>query len=99
MAAKKGNEYTLKEALAEMLKTYRLDTRLSETQVVNAWEKVMGAIIAKYTKEVRMRDGVLYVTMTSATVKNELSYRRTEIAQQLNAECGSEIVKEVVITG
>lgn len=99
MAAKKGNEYTLKEALNEMLKTYRLDTRLNETQIVNAWETVMGPVIGKYTKEVRMRDGVLYVTMTSAAVKQELLYRRTEIAQQLNAACGSDIVKEVVISG
>jgi predicted nucleic acid-binding Zn ribbon protein len=99
MPAKKGNEYTLKEALNEMLKTYRLDTKLSETQVVNAWEEVMGPVIGKYTKEVRMRDGVLYITMTSAAVKQELSYRRTEIAQQLNEACGSEIVKEIVISG
>ena len=99
MPAKKGNEYTLKEALDEMLKTYRLDTKLSETKVVNAWEKVMGAVITKYTKEVRVRDGVLYITLTSAAVKHELSYRRTEIAQQLNAECGADIIREVVING
>lgn len=99
MPAKKGNEYTLKEALNEMLKVYRLDTKLSETKVVNAWEKVMGSVIQKYTKEVRVRDGVLYITLTSAAVKQELSYRRTEIAQQLNAECGVDIIREVVING
>lgn len=99
MTAKKGNEYTLKEAMAEMLRVYRLDTRLNETSVVNAWEKVMGAVITKYTKEVKMRDGILYVTMTSAAVKQELLYRRTEIAAQLNAECGGDIIKEVVING
>ncbi len=99
MRAKKGNEYTMKEALNEMLKTYRLDTKLGETKVINAWEKVMGAVIAKYTKEVRVRDGVLYITLTSAAVKQELSYRRTEIAQQLNAECGADIIREVVING
>lgn len=82
-----------------MLRVYRLDTRLNETSVVNAWEKVMGAVITKYTKEVKMRDGILYVTMTSAAVKQELLYRRTEIAAQLNSECGGDIIKEVVING
>lgn len=99
MPAKKGNEYTLKEALDEMLKTYRLDTRMSETSVVNAWEKVMGSVITRYTQEVRMRDGVLYITLTSAAVKHELSYRRSEIAERLNAECGAEIVREIVLNG
>lgn len=99
MPAKKGNEYTLKEALDEMLKTYHLDTRMNETSVVNAWEKVMGGVIARYTQEVRMRDGVLFITLTSAAVKQELSYRRSEIAARLNAECGAEIVREIVLNG
>jgi predicted nucleic acid-binding Zn ribbon protein len=95
---KKSNEYTLKEAIGEMLKMYQLDTRVNETGVVNAWEKVMGSVIAKYTLNVRMQNGVLYVKVQSAALKQELSYQRTQIAEKLNAECGSEIVREVVIT-
>jgi predicted nucleic acid-binding Zn ribbon protein len=95
---KKSNEYTLKEAIGEMLKMYQLDTRVNETGVVNAWEKVMGSVIAKYTLSVRMQNGVLYVKVQSAALKQELSYQRTQIAEKLNSECGSEIVREVVIT-
>lgn len=94
---KKGNEYTLKEAIGEMLRTFQLDTRVNETSVINAWEKVMGPVIAKYTAQVRMQQGVLYVKVESAALKQELTYRKTEIAEKLNAECGSEIVREVVI--
>lgn len=96
---KKGNEYTLKQAIDEMLKTYRLDRKLDETRVVNAWEKVVGELISKYTAEVRVRDGILYVTLHSAALKQELMYRRSEIAALLNAECGAEIIREVVING
>lgn len=99
MAFKKGNEYTLKEAIGEMLKSYQLDTRLNETQVVNAWEKVMGPVIAKYTTRVKMDNGILYVQLNSAALRQELSYQKSEIASRLNAECGSEIVREVVING
>jgi predicted nucleic acid-binding Zn ribbon protein len=95
---KKSNEYTLKQAIGEMLKTYQLDSRLNEASVVNAWEKVMGQVIAKYTLSVKMQSGVLYVKVQSAALKQELTYRRTEIAERLNSECGGEIVKEVVIS-
>lgn len=95
---KKSNEYTLKQAIGEMLKTYQLDSRLNETSVVNAWEKVMGQVIAKYTLSVRMQNAVLYVRVQSAALKQELTYRRSEIAEKLNSECGGEIVREVVIT-
>ncbi|HTF04219.1 MAG TPA: DUF721 domain-containing protein [Bacteroidia bacterium] len=97
MPVKKGNEYTLKEAIGEMLKTFQLDTRLNEAQVVTAWEKVMGPLITKYTTKVKMESGVLYVYVNSAALKQELSYRKTEIAGMLNKECGGEIVREVVI--
>lgn len=94
---KKGNEYTLKEAIGEMLKTFQLDTRINETSVINAWEKVMGPVIAKYTAHLRMQQGVLYIKVESAALKQELTYRKSEIAAKLNAECGGEIVREVVI--
>lgn len=97
MRAKKGNEYSLKEAIDEMLKTYRLDRKLDETRVINAWDKVVGEVIARYTNNLRVHDGVLYVSLSSAALKQELLYRRTEIAGLLNAECGSEIIREVVI--
>lgn len=99
MAAKKGNEYSLKEAIDEMLKTYRLDRKLDEMRVVNAWEKVVGEVITRYTTNVRVHDGVLYVTLSSAALKQELLYRRTEIAKLLNAECGGEIIREVIVNG
>jgi predicted nucleic acid-binding Zn ribbon protein len=97
MPAKKGNEYSLKEAIDEMLKTYRLDRKLDETRVINAWEKVVGEVIVRYTTNLRVNDGVLYVSLSSAPLKQELLYRRTEIAGLLNAECGAEIIREVVI--
>lgn len=94
---KKGNEYSLKEAIDEMLKTYRLDRKLDEMRVVNAWEKAVGEVIARYTTNVKVHDGVLYVTLSSAALKQELLYRRSEIARVLNDECGAEIIREVVI--
>jgi predicted nucleic acid-binding Zn ribbon protein len=96
---KKGNEYSLKEAIDEMLKSYRLDHKLDETKAVNAWEKVVGEVITRYTTNLRVTDGVLYVTLSSAALKQELLYLRTEIADLLNAECGGKIIREVVILG
>lgn len=87
----------MKEAINEMLKTYRLDRKLDETKVVNAWEKVVGEVITRYTTNVKVHDGVLYITLSSAALKQELLYRRTEIANLLNAEVGAEIIREVVI--
>lgn len=97
MAIKKGNEYTMKQAIDEMLKTYRLDRKLDEMKVVNAWEKVVGEVIARYTTKINVHDGVMYITLSSAALKQELLYRRTEIANLLNAEVGAEIIREVVI--
>lgn len=96
---KKGNEYSLKEAIDEMLKTYRLNHKLDETKAVNAWEKVVGEVINRYTTNLRVHDGVLYVTLSSAALKQELLYRRTEIMNLLNAECGGNIIREVIISG
>jgi hypothetical protein len=83
MVQKKGNEYSMKEAIDEMLKTYRLDRKLSEAKLLSGWERIMGP--------------VLYVEVKSAALREELSFGKSKIIEVLNAEAGSELIREVIL--
>jgi hypothetical protein len=97
MVQKKGNEYSMKEAIDEMLKTYRLDRKLSEAKLLSGWERIMGPVIAKYTGDIRITNGVLYVEVKSAALREELSFGKSKIIEVLNAEAGSELIREVIL--
>jgi len=93
----KGNEYTLKEAIEQMLHTYRLDGKLKEVALIQSWEKVMGPAIQKYTRGLRIVNRVLYVEIASAPLREELMYGRSRIVQLLNEAAGEQVIDEVVL--
>jgi predicted nucleic acid-binding Zn ribbon protein len=94
---KKSNEYTLREAINELLETYRLNTKLDEFKAVQAWEKLMGSAIARYTRHISINNRTLYVEITSAALRQELSYGKSKIIQMMNEAAGSEVIDDVIL--
>nr|MBC7614177.1 DUF721 domain-containing protein [Pseudopedobacter sp.] len=90
------NDKTLKEAMDQMLKVYRLKGKYDETFAVSSWEEVVGKAVANRTKEIFIRDKKLFLRIESSVVKNELKMMRTQIMQNLNEKAGSEVVLEMI---
>ena len=83
---KKKNDVTLGEALQQMLQEFRLKPRLDETRIKMMWEKVMGKTVATYTSDIQLRKNVLYITILSAPLKQELLIRyRCTLHRRLSA--------------
>ncbi len=80
-----------------MLREYQLDGRLKDFQVRAIWERLMGKSLGNYISEVRVREGVLYVTVLSSPLRQELTIAREKIRERLNEEMGEPYVREVVI--
>ena len=80
-----------------MLREYQLDGRLKDFQVRAIWERLMGKRLGTYISEVRVREGVLYVTVLSSPLRQELTIAREKIRERLNEEMGEPYVREVVI--
>jgi len=94
---KQKNDYSLAEAMQAMLKEYRLGSQLNEMRVKTLWADLMGKTINTYTSQIAVRKGVLYISISSAALRHELSYGKDKIRDLLNAELGEEYIKEVVV--
>ncbi len=80
-----------------MLREYQLDGRLKDFQVRAIWQRLMGKSLGNYISKVRVREGVLYVTVLSSPLRQELTIAREKIRERLNEEMGEPYVREVVI--
>ncbi len=94
---KKQNDSTIQDALKDMIQELRIGPQLSETRVKSLWGQLMGKTISTYTSHISVRKNVLYLTILSAPLKQELSYGKDKIKALLNEELGEEFIKEVVI--
>lgn len=93
---RRSNTQSLSDVIKEYIKQNRIDSRLKEVDVVAGWERLLGKTIAKYTKNIYIRNGILYVEMVSPVVKNELFMMREEIRRRINEDAGTEVVTQIV---
>ena len=57
----------------------------------------MGPTISGFTKDIKLVRKVLYLTIESAALKQEMSYAKEKIKNIMNAELGEEYIQKVVI--
>jgi predicted nucleic acid-binding Zn ribbon protein len=92
----KKNDVKLGEALKELLETYRLSSKLDEVNLINKWPDVVGSMIDKHTTKIHIHQNTLYVTLDSAALKQELSFSKTILMNNLNQAVGKEVISAIV---
>ncbi|HVM89111.1 MAG TPA: DUF721 domain-containing protein [Puia sp.] len=90
-------EYSMADAMKQFLKQSRIKGYIQAFQVEDAWEKIMGKTIAKYTDKIEIRGQTLFISTSVAPLKNEFMYQKEKIIERVNEALGETVVKEVVI--
>lgn len=93
---RRSNVQSLGEVLKQFVKESHFEKKLKEVDVVKSWEELLGKTIAHYTRNVALRNSVLYVEIKSSVVKNELFLMREEIRRKLNERAGEEMISRIV---
>jgi predicted nucleic acid-binding Zn ribbon protein len=95
--AKKSNLIKLGDAIDQLFKDAKLDVKISRFSVKNSWKEIVGEVISKNTSGIFFNDKVIFVTLSSAALKHELSFRKQEIVDNINRFCGYKLVEDIVI--
>jgi hypothetical protein len=83
--------------MKEFLNKSRLKGGIQALQIHDAWEKIMGKTIAKYTDKIEIVNQTLFISSTVAPLKNELLYQKEKIIERVNEALGEKVIKDVVI--
>lgn len=94
---KKTDSERVDGVIMQYLREYGLETPLNEHRLIQAWGTVLGPAVSRYTKELRIYNQVLFVTVSSAAIRNELMMRRTELVSRLNSQVGAQVITQIVL--
>jgi hypothetical protein len=94
---RKSNEQTIQEVLKELVDSKPMKSKLTEVNLVNAWEQLVGPLIAKHTKKIYLSKGKLFLHIESPALKNELTYSRGKLIELVNQFAGEALIDEVII--
>ncbi len=94
---RKSNTQNIGEVINELFKELHLDRKLKEVSVINSWGEVLGNNISRSTTKLFFKDRVLFVSLSSSVVRNELLMLKTKIIKALNEKVGDNVVEDIVL--
>ena len=97
MAKRLNDNNSLSDVLKHIMESNNLQKGLDKIDVREAWKNLMGNGVNNYTREIMLKNGTLYVELTSAVLREELSYGREKIVKMINEDLGREVVTNVVL--
>ncbi len=97
MAKRTNENLSISDALKGFIKEHNLDKGLTKVDAENAWYAVMGKSIEVYTNSVELRNTTLIIRLSSAPLRQELSYGKSKIIALINAHLKQEVVKEILL--
>jgi predicted nucleic acid-binding Zn ribbon protein len=84
------------ELMPRLMRRLGLRERLRETEVIEAWSKIVGDFIAAHSAPVALRDGVLYVRVLQPALHYELEQiSKSEILRKLKQRFGGKTIRDV----
>jgi predicted nucleic acid-binding Zn ribbon protein len=78
-----------------MVRDLGIDQTLQQYNVLTSWASIVGEKIARVTMPQRIENGILFVQVSSAPWRAELTMRRMEILEKVNAAAGRQVVREI----
>jgi predicted nucleic acid-binding Zn ribbon protein len=78
-----------------LLKAYRLDGKMKELDIINAWPELMGIAVANRTKNIQIRNKTLILQMDSSVMREELAHGKQIIIDRVNEKAGIEIITDI----
>jgi predicted nucleic acid-binding Zn ribbon protein len=84
------------ELVPKLMQRLGLRERLHETEVIEAWSKIVGEFIAAHSAPVALREGVLYVRVLQPALHYELEQvSKIEILRKLKKRFGTKSIRDI----
>lgn len=89
----------ISELLADALRQYNFDATVDKSLVFNAYRNVVGEFLMKLTWKIdfQPQTGELFLKLGSPSMKQEFSYKLTDLINAINKRVGSNAVKKIIL--
>src|SRR5437763_6388777 len=94
--ARPDRSHTTGELRPKIMQRRGLRERLHETEVIDAWSKIVGEFIAAHSAPVALRDGILYVRVLQPALHYELEQiSKIDILRKLKKRFGTKTIRDI----
>ena len=93
---KRGSLKSISEIVRETCREEGLETPLNEYRLIQAWGQLLGSSVQNYTKGLFIKNQILYVTLTSSVLRQELMMNRRTLVHRLNEHVKAQVITNII---
>ena len=97
MAKRFNEESPIGDVLKQFISQNKLEAGMDVVNVRDAWKNLMGNGVNSYTTEIQLKGSTLYVALSSAVLREELTYGKDKIIKMINEELRKDLVTHLVL--
>ena len=91
------NNYKIGDVIKKLMKNPKLANKLENLEAIYAWIEIVGKQICNYITDQKIHKNILYVQLKSSVIRNELSYKKTEIINEINQKIGKKLINDIIL--
>tara|TARA_X000000368_G_scaffold113324_1_gene88379 strand:- start:74 stop:370 length:297 start_codon:yes stop_codon:yes gene_type:complete len=91
-----SNMKSLSSVMRKILRNPKLSERLVKLDILEIWDDIIGSNLQKYVTDSKVYKDKLYVKLKSSNLRNEFSYRKTDIINQINSRVGKKLIVDII---
>ncbi len=85
------------ELFDDFFKEPAIARKIAEGALPERWNEIVGPTVAAATRSVSLRNGILWVQISSPALRHELFMRRSFLRDELNRRSRFDLVREVQV--
>lgn len=85
----------LGDAFKKFLKEENLEKTFLEKKLMSRWSEMMGEVIASRTLKMFIKEKIMYVTLSSAPLKQEMTNSKEEVLKRIEDEIGKGVIENI----
>ncbi len=91
------NTVHISEIIAKLFDNPKFAKEYKKAKILNSWEKILGKQVANSTKDLYIKNRILYVHFSSSIVRNEISMMKQAIIEKLNNIVNEKIIIDIIL--
>jgi hypothetical protein len=90
-----ADDKPLNELVDKIMRAYGLEKRMKEMDILKGWPEMMGIAVSNRTTSLHISNRILYITMDSSVMREELRNGKQIIIERVNQFAGTKIIEDV----
>jgi len=92
---RKTNDQPISTLLKQLMNQYGYQDKLDELKIRSIWQMMMGESIFSYTGSIKLRKGILWIEISSSSLKKDLSLGKDKLKSRINLALSNDIISDI----